>query len=366
VSVNNVNNGSNSSYYIDNTGAAYDLECDGFTTTLAGTFALGTGTDHHIKLAIADAGDHILDSWVFIRASSFSIPIEVDLGPDIAICEGESATLDAGNPGYEFLWSTGETTQTITVSTEGEYWVKVTYLGNFEYDTIYVTVNPLPVADAGSDATIYIGYPPLSTQLNATGGVSYSWSPATGLSDPNIANPVAQPAVTTTYTVTVTDANGCIDTDDVTVTVMDIRCGKKLDKVIVCHIPPGNPNNPQTLCIAPAAVPAHLAHGDFLGPCPDGKDSPVTEIEEVVGVNVNVYPNPFEGECSIEIEQEANTAITIIVTDMVGRSVEKLYQGDLSAGNHIFKWDMTGKRGSLYFLQVITPEGTQSFKLMAK
>ena len=43
----------------------------------------------------------------------------------------------------------------------------------------------------------------LSTQLNATGGYSYSWSPASSLSNPNIANPVATPNVTTTYTVTI-------------------------------------------------------------------------------------------------------------------------------------------------------------------
>lgn len=48
---------------------------------------------------------------------------------------------------------------------------------------------------------------------------SYSWSPATGLSSSTAQNPVATPASTTTYTVTITDANGCAKTDDVTVTV---------------------------------------------------------------------------------------------------------------------------------------------------
>ncbi len=39
---------------------------------------------------------------------------------------------------------------------------------------------------------------------------------------------------------------------------------KKGEKVAVCH----NHNNPHTIVIAPSAVPAHLAHGDTLGPCP--------------------------------------------------------------------------------------------------
>ncbi|OGX19708.1 MAG: hypothetical protein A2Y04_01665 [Omnitrophica WOR_2 bacterium GWC2_45_7] len=38
-------------------------------------------------------------------------------------------------------------------------------------------------------------------------------------------------------------------------------------KVDICHLPPGNPENTQSLQVAPSAVPAHLAHGDYLGEC---------------------------------------------------------------------------------------------------
>ncbi|MBL0034448.1 MAG: hypothetical protein IPP26_01535 [Flavobacteriales bacterium] len=48
---------------------------------------------------------------------------------------------------------------------------------------------------------------------------SYSWSPATGLSNPNVVNPACSVTTTTTYTLTVTDANGCTDTDQMNVTV---------------------------------------------------------------------------------------------------------------------------------------------------
>ncbi len=83
VSINNVNGGnpygSNSSYpeYYNNNdlndgGAYYDLEYDGFTDIfMAQVLGLSAGT-HHIKLAIADAGDYVLDSAVFIQAGSFS------------------------------------------------------------------------------------------------------------------------------------------------------------------------------------------------------------------------------------------------------------------------------------------------------
>lgn len=72
VSINNVHGGSNAKYYKDNGPGPYALEYDGFTHVFsAAARGLGTGT-HHITLAIADAGDHILDSGVFIQAGTFS------------------------------------------------------------------------------------------------------------------------------------------------------------------------------------------------------------------------------------------------------------------------------------------------------
>ena len=56
----------------------------------------------------------------------------------------------------------------------------------------------------------------------ATGGkepYTYAWSPSTGLSNATIANPVASPSVTTTYALTVTDANNCKSTDNIMITV---------------------------------------------------------------------------------------------------------------------------------------------------
>ncbi|MFN3342768.1 MAG: gliding motility-associated C-terminal domain-containing protein [Flavobacteriales bacterium] len=83
--------------------------------------------------------------------------------------------------------------------------------------TTSITVNALPAANAGNNASFCAGG--TGVQLNATGGVTYAWSPATGLSNPAISNPTATPASTTVYTVTVTGNNGCSSTSSVTVTV---------------------------------------------------------------------------------------------------------------------------------------------------
>ena len=80
--------------------------------------------------------------------------------------------------------------------------------------TIFVEANPS--AHAGNDVSICPGG---TTQLTATGGTAYQWSPVTGLDNPNSATPIASPSVTTEYCVLVISPTGCIDTDCVTVTV---------------------------------------------------------------------------------------------------------------------------------------------------
>ncbi len=97
VSINNVNNGLNSSYYNDNSLAdlgsptPFGTQADGFTVPLQAVASVSPGT-HHIKLAIADAGDDLLDSWVFLAANSFvsgesDIAVSVTASPDPAILE---------------------------------------------------------------------------------------------------------------------------------------------------------------------------------------------------------------------------------------------------------------------------------------
>ncbi len=75
-----------------------------------------------------------------------------------------------------------------------------------------------PIADASGGAVICNGD---STSLNASGGISYAWSPSTGLSNANISNPSASPTSTTIYTVMVTDGNGCTATDIVNVVLIN-------------------------------------------------------------------------------------------------------------------------------------------------
>ena len=94
-----------------------------------------------------------------------------------------------------------------------------------------VDVLPAVVGAVTSDTTIYAGQ---SLQLLASGGTSYLWSPATGLSNVNIANPVASPTQTTIYTVIIGNLFGCSDTLQVVVTVVPTPAVSAGNDTVVC------------------------------------------------------------------------------------------------------------------------------------
>lgn len=123
--------------------------------------------------------------------------------------------------GY-YMWSTGQTTQNITVMGPGTYCVIITSLQGCNSAPICIPSWALPSLyyfNAGNNATIGCTQNMVQIGSAPTAGHTYNWSPVSGLSNPNIANPIANPSVTTTYTLTETDANGNQLIDQVIVTV---------------------------------------------------------------------------------------------------------------------------------------------------
>ena len=123
--------------------------------------------------------------------------------------------------GY-YMWSTGETTQNITVMGPGTYCVIITSLQGCNSAPICIPSWALPSLyyfNAGNNATIGCTQNVVQIGSAPIAGHTYNWSPTTGLSNPIIANPSASPSATTTYTLTETDANGNQLIDQVTVTV---------------------------------------------------------------------------------------------------------------------------------------------------
>jgi len=154
----------------------------------------------------------VLPMWAV--SGRLIIPITSGLaGYDTTICIGTSAILTATG-GVSYNWSSGQPTQTITVSPTitTTYIVTVTdNLGGSSTDDVIVYVNPLPVANTGTDTSIcngeYVSY-------TATGGYSYLWSTSAITASITI-----NPSSSVTLWVNVYDSIGCASSDTVSVTV---------------------------------------------------------------------------------------------------------------------------------------------------
>lgn len=114
---------------------------------------------------------------------------------------------------------------------------------------------------ANSCQVAYYGYGSTCKTLSVTvsggsGSYTYKWSGSTQTS----ASIQVCPTITTNYTVTVTNQNGCNTTKTLRIVVIDVRCGNNNDKVLICH-------SGFSICVNSDAVAEHLAHGDKLGNC---------------------------------------------------------------------------------------------------
>ncbi len=141
----------------------------------------------------------------------------IDISPSgpISICEGESVMLTAENA-FSYLWSTGETTQSIVVSVSGVYTLSVkdeSGCESPESEPVTVTVNPLPVVEITKTDVSCFGGTDGIANASVIGGVSpYSYNWSNGANTPLNAGIGAG-----TYSLTVSDANTCEGTAQVTI-----------------------------------------------------------------------------------------------------------------------------------------------------
>ncbi|MCE9538678.1 MAG: gliding motility-associated C-terminal domain-containing protein, partial [Bacteroidetes bacterium] len=173
------------------------------------------------------------------------IPVS-NAGADIAICPNDAGQMGADSTiGYTYLWSPSIGLTDTTVSnpivtlvnpSTTTYKVITAALGCFSSDSLMVTVNPIPVSNAGADILTCLTAVPGTIGTASTTGYAYLWSPATGLSDITASNPtvtLTNPG-SITYTVTTT-AIACFSSDSVEVTVNPLPTATITGTTAICH-----------------------------------------------------------------------------------------------------------------------------------
>ena len=295
-----------------------------------------------------------------------------------SFCTGGSVTLTSGLAS-SYLWSTSinDTLPSIAVSVSGTYSVTVTNgNGCSSTATQTVTVFGLPPIDAGPNDTACLS---TNATLLATGGISYVWSPAGSLSDPNIANPIAGPTSTTTYTVVGTATGGCTNVDSVTVTVV------------------GNPGLPSVAEVLDSLMcsPSYIAYQwYFNGVAIPGATSQnynftangnyYVEVFNVLGCStvsavfsvndvgvsefekailLSIYPNPTSNDVTMEYLLQKPENVKINLMNIAGQLI---YAEHINAlvGKNKMTISLAEQAAGIYYLQIITNENLVTKKVV--
>ncbi len=359
VAINSVNNGSvgsngnnsnctslaNSAYFVDNKNGN-TIEYDGFTIPMIAKSPVQSCQTYHMKIAIADGGDGVYDSGVFLDKAgltcdsdyayitmidsvgvegckdlSFEIHRTGDLASSYTVDLITSGTatdgIDYTGVPTSYTFSPGETTKLISISvandgiTEGTETLLITgqYLvcGYQFTDTLSFTISDAFTMTAGTDTSLCSGGGQINLSANYQGAIKYKWTPTAGLSNANISNPVATVNTSTVYYVTATDANGCIAQDSVTITIganlgltttyNDVSCNGGNDGQASVAASAGN--NPFTYLwndpnAQTTAIATNLVAGVYQVTVTDAtgcSDDTTVSINEAEPIMISVSPN---------------------------------------------------------------------------
>jgi hypothetical protein len=214
-----------------------DTVCSGTQVTLTGsgatTYAWNNTATNGTPIAVSsttnfivagtDANGCVNSDTVTVTVNALPVPV---ITGDLVICAGDSTLLVASSETGN-VWSTTATTDSIFVSTAGSITVTETDANGCVGTSapVVIVVNALPAVNAGSDFAVCQN---TTTTLSGSGAVSYAW-------DNNVSNNIAFLVTETNdYVVTGTDANGCVNSDTITVTANALPAVNGGDNIEQC------------------------------------------------------------------------------------------------------------------------------------
>jgi len=247
--------------------------------------------------------------------------------PSATVCAGTNVTLNStatgGGAPYTYAWAGpnafASTNQNpvitgATVAATGTYTVTVTdNCGTNSVSTVSLTVNPLPTVAVTPNSASYCN-PGTAVALNASGASTYTWLPASGLSATTGANVNASPAATTTYTVTGTDGNGCVNT---ATTVISSSPSVTISSATA---------SPNVLCAGGNSNLASAASFVTSAYCTAGATS--TSFEKISNVTIGSINNNSSATAGYENFTAINTNITAGVSTPISIGVSSAYAND--------------------------------------
>lgn len=122
------------------------------------------------------------------------------------------------------------------------------------------------------------------------------------------------------------------------------------DKITICHIPPGNPGNLQTITISVNALEAHLAHGDHIGGCGDGKL-----------IRLECMPNPYQEFVKIAYALTEKCNVKINIYNIYGSVLKTVANEEKEAGGYeeYFSGKELGLAGGVFLVKALAQSETE-------
>ncbi|MCF6341971.1 MAG: GEVED domain-containing protein [Bacteroidales bacterium] len=268
---------------------------DGFTSDQQNPVVTPVEDTRYIVLV----NDGVLSMTDSLDVAVYGFPV-ADLGADQVLCGETEYLLDAANPGSTYLWSTGETTQSILATGEGEneFWVVVTNENNCsDSDTVRITFATFPLVDLGDDTTFCQDQSYILDAGNP--GSTYLWS--SGETSQTIVVDTSKYGYgTETFSVVVTNQFGCEGTDEASVEILNC-----------------------------------------------------TGIDEFIRtVSVKLFPNPSGGIFTLELKSPENLQVTIKVMSVSGTLVYEKEGVEIN-GTYSGRIDLSGLSPGVYAVFVV-------------
>jgi PKD repeat protein len=262
---------------------------------------------------------------------------------NVTLCMGQNTQLDLVTSNATILWNTTETSSSINVGMQGDYYAVVTSLANsscaIHSDTVNIVVNPLPVVELGADTSICEGDTIFldATNLNST----YLWNTGAQTATLNVVQ-------TNQYSVTVTNQFACTQSDTIDVVVNPLPVAdftyninnqtitftnnSQYGTSYAWDFGDGNTSNaPSPTNTFPATGGTFIVQLTVINACGTATFSQTVTVQpnsiyeyDSNGFEVDVFPNPAIDKVNINVTLETKTSLKVNIYDYTGKLIETI------------------------------------------
>lgn len=361
VAINNVNHLTNSIYYVDNTNGA-EVQYDGYTVPLTAQFYADSGAVYTLTIAIADAGDGIFDSGVFLKtyaSSTQSMTGNVThLGQP---AQGGFAELlgyntDSTAAPLIDVQPIVNGSYTFPNVTSGAYNVRITldtilHPNTYPtyFDSVYMwndaTIISAPCANYDLDMQLLVlnnGLGDITGTIGNSGEIYKVSKDGAPLVNGHVFLVGATDNLV--YGFDLTDDNGLFHfsgVPDGTYNIMVDVPGLLMDAIRTITVSPSNRifTNQSYIVGANKIIIS---------------DTPLPVVENPIVIGLKIQPNPTEGPFSTTFTLKNNAYVTLDVYNSMGQKVVSVFSGNLNAGLQQIDGSLAGLSDGIYYLRLVT------------